>query len=515
LNKKGPLALIILDGFGYRAEREGNAIALAEMPRYRALTESYPHTLIQASGECVGLPIGVMGNSNVGHLCLGAGRVLRTDVERINHEIKTGEFFHNLSLNAAIDSAVKHDRALHLMGLVSDGLVHSSQEHAYELLRLAKEREVRRLLVHCFLDGRDTPPSSAEKYVAAMQDKLKEIGIGEIATVVGRYYAMDRDTRWERTERAFNLLVKGEGQRISDPLAAIKRSYQHGVTDEFVEPIVVTRESGEPVATIQDGDSVIFFNFRADRARQITSALAVPGFDAFPVTSRPHVHFVCFAVYDKTYPLPVAFPPEQPVNILADVFAGLGIRNYRMAETEKYAHVTYFFNGGSEREFPYEKRLLVPSPKIATYDLAPEMSAFKITEKLLAAIAEGETDVFIVNFANPDMVGHTGMLDKTIEACQYVDTCLGKITKAIQSQRGISLITADHGNAELMIDPKTGGPHTAHTSNPVPFHLIDEESKGVKLRGEGALEDVAPTMLALLGTEKPREMTGRDLRESN
>jgi 2,3-bisphosphoglycerate-independent phosphoglycerate mutase len=515
LNKKGPLALLILDGFGYRAEREGNAIALAEMPYYRALTERYPHTLIQASGECVGLPAGVMGNSNVGHLCLGAGRVLRTDVERINHEIKTGEFFHNLSLNAAIDSAVKHERALHLMGLVSDGLVHSSQEHAYELLRLAKEREVQRLFVHCFLDGRDTPPSSAEKYVVAMQDKLKEIGIGEIATVVGRYYAMDRDKRWERTERAFNLLVKGEGQRISDPLAAIKRSYQHGITDEFVEPIVVTRESGEPVATIQDGDSVIFFNFRADRARQITSALAVPGFDAFPVTSRPHVHFVCFAVYDKTYPLPVAFPPEQPVNILADVFAGLGIRNYRMAETEKYAHVTYFFNGGSEREFPYEKRLLVPSPKIATYDLAPEMSAFKITEKLLGAIAEGETDVFIVNFANPDMVGHTGMLDKTIEACQYVDTCLGKITKTIQSKRGISLITADHGNAELMIDPKTGGPHTAHTSNPVPFHLIDEESKGGKLRGEGALEDVAPTMLALLGAEKPREMTGRDLRESN
>jgi 2,3-bisphosphoglycerate-independent phosphoglycerate mutase len=515
LHKKGPLALIILDGFGYRAEREGNAIALAEMPHYRELTESYPHTLIQASGECVGLPAGVMGNSNVGHLCLGAGRVLRTDVERINHEIKTGEFFRNLALNAAIDNAVKHDRALHLMGLVSDGLVHSSQEHAYELLRLAKEHEVRRLFVHCFLDGRDTPPSSAEKYVAAMQEKLKEIGTGEIATVVGRYYAMDRDKRWERTERAFNLLVKGEGQRASDPLTAIRKSYEHGITDEFVEPIVVTREDGEPVATIQDGDSVIFFNFRADRARQITSALAVPGFDSFPVNSRPQVHFVCFAIYDKTYPLPVAFPPEQPVNILADVFASLGVRNYRMAETEKYAHVTYFFNGGSEREFPYEKRLLVPSPKIATYDLAPEMSAFKLTDKILSAIEEGEADVFIVNFANPDMVGHTGILDKTIEACQYVDTCLGKITKAIQSKWGISLITADHGNAELMIDPKTGGPHTAHTSNPVPFHLVVDESKGVKLREEGALEDVAPTMLALLGAQKPQEMTGRDLRESN
>ncbi|MBA2703921.1 MAG: 2,3-bisphosphoglycerate-independent phosphoglycerate mutase [Blastocatellia bacterium] len=515
MNKKGPLALIVLDGFGYRAEREGNAIALAEMPHYRELTESYPHTLIQASGECVGLPHGVMGNSNVGHLCLGAGRILRTDVERINHEIKTGEFFNNLSLNAAIDSAVKHDRALHVMGLVSDGLVHSSQEHAYALLRLAKEREVRRLFVHCFLDGRDTPPSSAEKYVAAMQDKLNEIGIGKIATVVGRYFAMDRDKRWERTERAFNLLVKSEGLRTSDPLAAIRQSYEHGITDEFVEPIVVTRESGEPVAAIEDGDSVIFFNFRADRARQITSALAVPGFDAFTVTNRPHVHFVCFAVYDKTYPLPVAFPPDQPVNILADVFASLGIRNYRMAETEKYAHVTYFFNGGSEREFPYERRLLVPSPKIATYDLAPEMSAFKLTDKLLGAIEEEETDVFIVNLANPDMVGHTGMLDKTIEACQYVDTCLGKITKAIQSKRGISLITADHGNAELMIDPKTGGPHTAHTSNPVPFHLVDDESKGVKLREEGALEDVAPTMLALLGAQKPEEMTGRDLRQPN
>jgi 2,3-bisphosphoglycerate-independent phosphoglycerate mutase len=332
--------------------------------------------------------------------------------------------------------------------------------------------------------------------------------------VVGRYYAMDRDKRWERTERAFNLLVKGEGQRTSDSLAAIRRSYEHGITDEFVEPIVVTRESGESVTTIQEGDSVIFFNFRADRARQITSALAVPGFDAFPVTNRPHVHFVCFAVYDRNYPLPVAFPPDQPVNILADVFASLGIRNYRMAETEKYAHVTYFFNGGSEREFPYEKRLLVPSPKIATYDLAPEMSAFKITDKLLTAIEEAETDVFIVNFANPDMVGHTGMLDKTIEACQYVDTCLGWITKGIRQARGITMITADHGNAEQMINPKSGGPHTAHTTNPIPFHLIDEAARGTKLREGGALEDVGPTLLALLGNEKPPEMTGRDLRES-
>jgi 2,3-bisphosphoglycerate-independent phosphoglycerate mutase len=512
--KKGPLAFIILDGFGYSPEREGNAIAQAEMPYYRELLEKYPHTLIQASGECVGLPKGVMGNSNVGHLCMGAGRVVRGDVERINHEIETGEFYHNLALNAAVDNAVKHDRALHIMGLVSDGLVHSSQEHAYALLRLAKKREVRRVFVHCFLDGRDTPPSSAERYVAAMQAKCREIGVGEIASVVGRYYAMDRDKRWERIERAYRLLVNGQGERANDPLVGIRRSYEHGLTDEFVEPIVITRGDGEPVATIGDGDSVIFFNFRADRAREITSALAVTGFDAFPVPNHPHIHFVCFAVYDKTYPLPVAFPPEQPLNILAEVFAGLGVRNYRMSETEKYAHVTYFFNGGTEREYPFEKRLLVPSPKVATYDLMPEMSAFKVTDKFLRAIEEGETDVFIVNFANTDMVGHTGMLDKTIEACQYVDTCLGWISKAMRTARGTMLITADHGNAEQMVDFKTGEPHTAHTSNPVPFHLIDEDSKGLKLRESGALEDVAPTMLGLLGIEKPKEMTGRDLRET-
>jgi 2,3-bisphosphoglycerate-independent phosphoglycerate mutase len=512
--QKTPLALIILDGFGYRAERESNAIALAEMPFYHELRDKYPHTLIEASGECVGLPAGIMGNSNVGHLCLGAGRVLRTDVERINHDIDTGTFYQNLVLNAAMDNVAKHDRALHIMGLLSDGLVHSSQEHAYALLHLAQESEVRRVYLHCFLDGRDTPPASAEKYVSAMQQKCKEIGVGEIATLVGRYYAMDRDKRWERNERAYRLLVHAEGERATDPLAAIRSSYQRNVTDEFVEPVVITRDDGSPVATIQDGDSIIFFNFRADRARQITSALAVPGFDAFPTPDRPHTHFVCFAVYDKTYPLPVAFPPEVPRNILAEVFAGLGVSNYRMAETEKYAHVTYFFNGGTEREFPHEKRLLVPSPKVATYDLAPEMSAFKITEKLLRAIEGREAEVFIVNFANTDMVGHTGKLDKAIEACQYVDTCLGWLTKAMRTAHGTTLITADHGNAELMIDPKTGAPHTAHTTNPVPFHLIDEDSLGLKLREGGALEDVAPTMLGLLGIEKPGDMTGRDLRES-
>jgi 2,3-bisphosphoglycerate-independent phosphoglycerate mutase len=343
---------------------------------------------------------------------------------------------------------------------------------------------------------------------------MKEIGCGEIATLVGRYYAMDRDKRWERTRRAYDLLIHAEGERATDPLAAIKHSYELGVTDEFVAPIVMTRESGEPVATIQDGDAMIFFNFRPDRARQITRALALPDFDAFPVTDRPQVEFVCFTMYDTTFPLPVAFPPRQHRNVLAEVFGGIGVRNYRMAETEKYAHVTYFFNGGVEKEYPCEQRLLVPSPQIATYDLQPEMSAFKVTDKVLRAIEAGETDVFVINFANPDMVGHTGKLDKTIEACQFVDTCLGWITKSVRRMRGTSIITADHGNAEQMVDLLTGNPHTAHTVNPVPFHLIDEDSRGMKLRDGGALEDVAPTILGLLGIEKPKEMTGLDLRES-
>jgi 2,3-bisphosphoglycerate-independent phosphoglycerate mutase len=324
---------------------------------------------------------------------------------------------------------------------------------------------------------------------------------------------MDRDKRWERTERAYKLLVHAEGERAIDPVEAIKRSYERGVTDEFVEPIVIERETNEPVAVIEDGDSVVFFNFRPDRARQITRGLTEPGFGGFPTPQRPATHFVCFTQYDATFALPVAFGPQSHRNVLAEVFGNLGVRNFRLAETEKYAHVTYFFNGGVEAEYPCERRLLVPSPKVTTYDLEPEMSAFKVTDKVLRAIDEGETDVFIVNFANPDMVGHTGKLDKTIEACQYVDTCLGWITKAIRQRRGTTLITADHGNAEQMIDLRTGQPHTAHTTNLVPFHLIDEASVGLKLRDGAALEDVAPTLLALLGLEKSAEMTGRDLRE--
>ncbi|HKO41743.1 MAG TPA: 2,3-bisphosphoglycerate-independent phosphoglycerate mutase [Pyrinomonadaceae bacterium] len=511
MTTKRPLALIIIDGWGYSPRQEGNAIALAATPYYDELCEQYPQTLLVASGERVGLPAGVMGNSEVGHLNIGAGRVIRMDVSRVDYDIATGEFFRNEVLVTAMD-AVKQRGALHLMGLLSDGMVHSSIEHLYALLKMARDRGVLRVFIHCFLDGRDTPPTSAVHYLQALQNKLQEIGIGQIATVIGRYYAMDRDKRWERTQRAYELLVEGHGEPATDPIAAVQKSYERGVTDEFVEPIVIVNENGSPIGTLNDGDSVIFFNFRPDRARQLTRAIAVPGFAEFNFSRRPSVAFVCFTVYDRTFPVPIAFPPHDHNNVLAEVWDNSRVRNYRLAETEKYAHVTYFFNGGVEREHEYERRLLVPSPKIATYDLQPEMSAFIVTDKVLRAIDEGETDIFIVNFANPDMVGHTGKLDKTIEACQYVDTCLGWITKSIKQARGITLITADHGNAEQMIDPQSGGPHTAHTTNLVPFHLVDENSKGIKLREGGALEDVAPTVLALMGTPQPQEMTGHDLR---
>jgi len=512
--QRGPLALIIIDGWGYSPAREGNAIALAATPFYDALCQKYPQTLLEAHGSRVGLPAGVMGNSEVGHLNIGSGRVIRMDVSLVDHEIETGEFFRNRVLVSAIEGAGDRDKAVHLMGLCSDGQVHSSLTHLYALLKLAKNARMQRVYIHCFLDGRDTPPASAADYLSVLQKKIAELGCGEIATVVGRYYAMDRDKRWERTRRAYDLLVHGSGERATDPVEAVRKSYERGITDEFVEPIAVIRENGKPVATMQDGDATIFFNFRPDRARQLTRALAVPGFSEFDVSDRPKVDFICFTMYDQTFDLPIAFPPRKHRNVLAEVWANVRVRNYRLAETEKYAHVTYFFNGGVEKEFACERRLLVPSPKIATYDLQPEMSAFKVTDKFLRGVDEGDTDVFVINFANPDMVGHTGELDKTIEACQYVDTCLGWITKRIREARGTTIITADHGNAEQMINLVTGSPHTAHTTNPVPFHLIDEELIGVKLREGGALEDVAPTMLALLGLEKPVEMTGRDLRES-
>ena len=512
-NKRTPLALVIIDGWGYSPTTEGNAIALAQTPFYDEIRDKYPSTLLEASGTRVGLPAGVMGNSEVGHLNIGSGRVIRMDLSRIDHSIETGEFAENPVLTQAMDAARAHGTALHLIGLLSDGQVHSSQEHLFALLRTAKKRGLNKVFVHAFLDGRDTPPASADIYLEALEIKINEIGVGEIASLCGRYYAMDRDKRWERTAQAFDLLVKGLGTKAADPVAAVRNSYQHGVKDEFIEPIVIEKNGG-PVATIRDGDSVICFNYRSDRARQITVALTDNNFDEPFAANKPKIHYACMTQYKKDFDLPVAFGPQTHQNVLANVFVRDQISNYRMAETEKYAHVTYFFNGGVEKEYECEKRLLVPSPKVATYDLMPEMSAFPLTDKVLRAIEEKESDVFIVNFANCDMVGHSGRLDKTIEAVQYVDTCLGWITKAMRATGGTMLVTADHGNCEQMIDFRTGEPHTAHTSNLVPFHLIGEDYGNLSLREDCALEDIAPTILGLLEVEQPSEMTGRDLRKN-
>ncbi|MEJ7575620.1 MAG: 2,3-bisphosphoglycerate-independent phosphoglycerate mutase [Pyrinomonadaceae bacterium] len=509
-----PLTLLILDGWGYREEREGNAIRLARTPFYDEIAQKYPQTLLDASGARVGLPAGVMGNSEVGHLNIGSGRVIRTDLGRIDYAIESGELFQNEVLTNAMDGALRNNRALHFIGLLSDGMVHSSQEHLYALLGMAKARGLQQVYIHCFTDGRDTPPMSAYGYAEALQVKCAETGCGRIASVVGRFYAMDRDQRWERTRRAYDAMVNAEGERVGDPVEGIKVSYERGITDEFIEPMIALRETGEPVATIRDGDTVINFNYRSDRARQLTRALAVEDFDGFPASHRPQVNYVCLTQYDKTFPLPIVFTPLHHRNILADVFTRAGVNNYRLAETEKYAHVTYFFNGGAEKEFDCERRLLVPSKKVLTYDLAPEMSAFNITDNFLRAMDEGETDVFIVNFANADMVGHSGNLAKTIEAVEHVDTCLGWVLKRVRTARGQLLLTSDHGNAETMIDPQTGSPHTAHTTNLVPFHFIDDGARGVSLREGGALEDIAPTILGLLDVDKPAEMTGRDLREA-
>jgi 2,3-bisphosphoglycerate-independent phosphoglycerate mutase len=506
--KKRPLALIILDGFGYSANPEGNAVAQANTPFLDQYFAKYQHTLIQGSGERVGLPCGLMGNSEVGHLNMGAGRIVQMDITRIDEAIQTGKFFENPTLVAAVDAG--KNTALHLMGLVSDGGVHSSNEHLYALLRMAAQRGVERVFVHCFTDGRDTPPNSGQRYVTELTDKMREYGVGRVASVVGRYYAMDRDNRWERVKRAYDLLTEGEGKPFTDPIAGIEASYAAGVTDEFIEPIIVTHADGAPVATVRAGDSVIFFNFRADRARQITRAFTGLNFDGFERELIPNLHYATFTQYDRSFTTPISFPPVALENILVEVFARMGVNNVRIAETEKYAHVTYFFNGGVEQEFPHESRILIPSPKVATYDLKPEMSAFQVTDKICRAVDEGETDVFIINFANADMVGHTGNLPAAIKAVEAIDTCLGWVIGSFERVGGAAIITADHGNCEQMIDPETGGPHTAHTSNPVPFILCDADFTGT-LREGGALEDIAPTMLELLGLEQPKDMTGRSL----
>jgi 2,3-bisphosphoglycerate-independent phosphoglycerate mutase len=504
-----PLVLIVLDGFGYSAEREGNAIALARTPHFDEWYKEYPNTLIEASGQYVGLKSGQMGNSEVGHLNIGAGRVVRMDTSRIDHTIETGEFFRNDILIQAMEHAKGRNAALHFIGLVSHGGVHSSQEHLYALLRMAKERNVDRVFVHAFLDGRDTAPDSGAVYVAELIDKMREYAIGRVASVVGRYYAMDRDKRWERTEQAYRLLRYGEGSARPDPVEAIRESYRFGGTDEFVKPIVIVDNSA-PVATIRDGDSVIFFNFRSDRARQITRAFTEDDFTFFDRGPKPEIRFTCMTYYDRQFPLPVAFGPEHHDQILADIFAEAGLKNLRIAETEKYAHVTFFFNGGVEPAFSGEERILIPSPKVATYDLQPEMSAYGITDEVVSQIARGRFDAVIMNYANADMVGHTGNLEATIKAIEVIDECLGRVVAATREKGGTVIITADHGNAEQMIDPVTGQIFTAHTTNPVPVILIDENRH--KLREGGSLRDIAPTMLGVLGLRKPEQMTGKDLR---
>ena len=514
-----PLILIILDGWGINPMADGNAIALANTPVYDSLLSEYPHTTLDASGESVGLPDGQMGNSEVGHLNIGAGRVVYQDLTRIDKAIDSREFFKNPVFLECIHKTKASSGRLHFMGLLSDGGVHSHINHLIALIDMAVKEGVKEIYIHAFLDGRDTPPNSGAVYLLSLQDYLKKRGVGRIATISGRYYAMDRDNRWERVERAYNTLVAGEGLVASDPIEAIKKSYTEGVTDEFVIPTVISDSSisnslgnnspGRPLSVIRDGDGVIFFNFRADRARELTRALTQKDFDKFHRNVFPSIaSFASMKLYDETMSLPAAFPSYRLENIFGEVISKKGLKQFRIAETEKYAHVTYFFNGGEEKPFPGEDRFLIPSPReVATYDLKPEMSAYKVTEELEKRIRSGEYGFVLVNYANPDMVGHTGVLEAGIKAVEVIDECLGRILSALKDIDGIAVITSDHGDVEQMIEYDTGKPHTAHTTNLVPFIVT---KKGLHLR-PGIFADIAPTLLELMGIEKPAEMTGTSL----
>lgn len=511
--RKRPLALVILDGFGHSDKIEGNAIKLAKTPYLDQYLEKYPNTLIEASGERAGLRRNQSGSSEFGHINIGSGRIVPVDITRIDEAISSGKFFDNPTLTAAVDAG--KNTALHLIGLLSDGGVHSTNTHLYALLEMAARRGVERVFVHVITDGRDTPTYSGKSYVAALILKMRELGLGRIATISGRYYAMDRDNRWDRIKLAYDAMTIGQGQLAADPMTAVEASYENGLTDEFIKPIVITGEDGSPVTKIQSGDSCILFNFRADRARQLTRAftglnLAKSQNEGFERERIQDLHFATFTQYDQAINSSIVFPPIALKGTLAEVFAEHGISNLRIAESEKYAHVTYFFNGGVEQEYPGESRILIPSPNVATYDQKPEMSAFRLTDKICRALDEGETDVYIINFANCDMVGHTGNLKAAIEAVETVDTCLGWVIGTIERLKGAAIITADHGNCEQMLSTESDTPHTAHTNHPVPFILCDATFKG-RLQDGGALEDIAPTMLDLLGIQKPIEMTGRSL----
>lgn len=511
-NRPRPLVLCILDGFGLRAEQKDNAIAQAHAPRWTALLDRYPHTEIGASGPDVGLPPGQMGNSEVGHLNFGAGRVAQMDISRIDCEVADGTLGDNPEIAAAIALANEKGGRLHLLGLVSDGGVHSALTHLVALVSAAASRGVS-VVVHAFLDGRDTPPRSALGFVATLEEALASKGV--IGTVSGRYYAMDRDKRWERVQRAYDAIVSAKGERRASAAAAIEASYAEGKDDEFVVPVVI----GDYAGVRAGADTALFFNFRADRAREISAALTQPGFTDFPrpdgAAATPFARYVCMTTYDKALPLPIAFPKISYPDLFPEVIARAGLTQLRCAETEKFAHVTFFFNGGREEPFAGEERALVPSPRdVATYDEKPEMSAAGVTEAVVRAIESGTFDFVLVNFANPDMVGHTGMLPAAIHAVEAVDHGIGAIVDAALARGGAVLITADHGNCELMRDPVTGAPHTAHTTNPVPFVLVDDSRRGATLRAGGRISDVAPTMLAMLGIEQPAAMTGKSLLSS-
>lgn len=508
--KKNVTMLMILDGFGENSNQNGNAVKLAKTPNIDKIMKKYPTTKIQASGLAVGLPEGQMGNSEVGHTNIGAGRVVYQELTRITKSIEEGDFFNNQELIEAIENCKKNNTKLHILGLVSDGGVHSHIRHLYGLLELAKRRDFEDVYVHCFLDGRDTPPASAENYITELEEKMKEKGIGKIASISGRFYSMDRDKRWERVKKAYDALVNGIGIKSGSAVNAIESSYQKEVFDEFVEPTVIA--NGEnPIATIEENDSVIFFNFRPDRARQLTRAIVDKDFDGFE-TKKMNTHFVTFTSYDETMPnVHVAFKKEPIKNTLGEIISQNGLKQLRIAETEKYAHVTFFFNGGEEKQYEGEDRILVPSPKVETYDLKPEMSAYEVTEKVVKAIEDQKYDCIILNYANPDMVGHTGNLEAAIKAIETIDECVEKVVNAIQEKKGELIITADHGNAEQMIDYTTGEPHTAHTTNLVPVVLVTER-QNIKLK-EGKLADLAPTILELMNIEKPEEMTGESLLE--
>ena len=506
---KSPLALIILDGFGCRDEVKGNAVAQANKPNFDRLWKQYPHSHLLASGEAVGLPEGQMGNSEVGHMNIGAGRVVYQNFTRVNMAIREGQFEKNETFLAAVDHVKKHDSALHLFGLLSDGGVHSHIDHMYSLLRLAKDHDLNKVYVHGFLDGRDVGPTTAASYIEATLEKMKEYGVGEFATISGRYYSMDRDKRWDRVEKCYRAMTYGEGPTYTNPLEVVEDSYKNGIHDEFVLPSVVTKENGEPVATIQDNDAVIFYNFRPDRAIQISNTFTNEDFRPFERGSKhpKDLFFVCLTHFSESVNGYVAFKPSNLDNTLGEVLSQNNLTQLRIAETEKYPHVTFFMSGGREDKFPGEERILINSPKVATYDLQPEMSAYEVTDALLKEIAADKFDVILLNFANPDMVGHSGMLEPTIKAIETVDECFGKVVEAIIAKGGRAIITADHGNADEVITIE-GNPMTAHTTNPVPVIVTEE---GITLREDGILADLAPTMLGMLGVGQPAEMTGKSI----